>query len=108
MRCSKPGRDRSLSLGRWAASCGYRIFQYQSNNYQLSKLLKVWQAVAMHTNAQIIRSTMLLALCLSLSGCMTIGVAQLGHGVRETNNKGEVQKDDKGEVVWVEKPRPVY
>jgi uncharacterized protein YceK len=62
----------------------------------------------MHISAQIIRSTMLLALCLSLSGCTTIGVAQLGHGVRETNNKGEVQKDDKREAVWVENPRPVY
>jgi hypothetical protein len=39
---------------------------------------------------------------------MTIGVASLGHGIRETNNKGEVQKDENGEVIWAAKPRPMY
>jgi hypothetical protein len=45
-------------------------------------------------------------LCLCLSGCMTAGVTQKGHGVPLTDDKGQAQKDDKGAVIWVEKPAP--
>jgi hypothetical protein len=57
---------------------------------------------------KLIRLSVLSVVCFGLSGCMTIGVAQLGHGVRETDQKGDVQKDDQGKVIWVVEPHPIY
>jgi hypothetical protein len=62
----------------------------------------------MHSRFRIITSAALLAVCLSFSGCMSLGVAELGLGKRKINDQGEVQKDDNGEVIWSEKPQPMY